>query len=121
VISNGRVWCQTTSSTSEAIRHQIIAERNGADTKHVVRGQRIRMEVTPAIAVLVADSSAFIKGASLEAWSGNVVTVREVVSEIKDVNTRQRLQVLPYDLSFREPSQEALHHGESRLIIYECS
>jgi len=79
------------------------------------------MEVTPAIAVLVADSSAFIKGASLEAWSGNVVTVREVVSEIKDVNTRQRLQVLPYDLSFREPSQEALHHGESRLIIYECS
>jgi len=63
------------------------------------------MEVTPAIAVLVADSSAFIKGASLEAWSGNVVTVREVVSEIKDVNTRQRLQVLPYDLSFREPSQ----------------
>jgi len=115
VLSSGRVWCQTTSSIREAIRHQIRAERNGADTKHVVRDQR--MEVTPAIAVLVADSSAFIKGASLKAWSGNVVTVREVVSEIKDVNTRQRLQVLPYDLSFREPSQEALHHGESRLII----
>lgn len=65
-----------------------------------------------AIGVLVVDSGAFIKGAPLEKWSENVVTVREVVSEIRDVNTRRRLQVLPYDLSFREPSQEALHHGE---------
>ena len=72
----------------------------------------VQMEVPPAIAVLVADSSAFIKGAPLEAWSGNVVTIREVVAEIRDAHTRQRLQVLPYDLSFREPSQEALHHGE---------
>ena len=65
-----------------------------------------------AIGVLVVDAGAFIKGAPLEKWSENVVTVREVVSEIRDVNTRRRLQVLPYDLSFREPSQEALYHGE---------
>ena len=63
------------------------------------------------IGVLVADSGAFIKNALLEQWSRNIVTVREVVSEIRDVATRTRLQVLPYDLSFREPSHEALHHG----------
>ena len=73
---------------------------------------RGRVHEMSAIAVLVVDSGAFIKGAPLEKWSGNVVTVREIVSEIRDINTRRRLQVLPYDLSFREPSQEALHHGE---------
>lgn len=64
------------------------------------------------ISVLVADSGAFIKAAPLERWSGNVVTVKEVVSEIRDADTRQRLQILPYILGFREPSQEALHHGK---------
>ena len=64
------------------------------------------------VGILVADSGPFIKGAPLESWSRNVVTVKEVVTEIKDSNTRQRLQVLPYELSFREPSHDALCHGE---------
>ena len=61
----------------------------------------------------MADSGAFIKAAPLERWSGKVFTVKEVVEEIRDVNTRRRLQVLPFELVFREPSQEALRHGES--------
>ena len=64
------------------------------------------------VGILVTDSGPFIKGAPLESWSRNVVTVKEVVTEIKDSNTRQRLQVLPYELSFREPSHDALCHGE---------
>ena len=62
---------------------------------------------------IVADSGAFIKAAPLEKWAGRVLTVKEVVEEIRDVHTRRRLQVLPYELVFREPSQEALHHGET--------
>lgn len=65
------------------------------------------------VEVLVADSGAFIKAAPLERWAGSVLTVKEVVEEIRDVHTRRRLQVLPYELVFREPSQEALHHGEA--------
>ena len=61
--------------------------------------------------MLVADSGAFIKGAPLQTWSKTVVTVRDVVSEIKDKATRERLQVLPYELVFREPSNESLQHG----------
>ena len=64
-----------------------------------------------SVGVLVADSGAFIRGAPLQKWSGEVVTVREVVAEIRDKATRERLQVLPYQLSFREPSAEALRHG----------
>ena len=63
------------------------------------------------VGVLVADSGPFIKGASFELWSKNVVTIKDVVSEIKDANTRQRLQVLPYELTFREPSQQSLRFG----------
>ena len=70
------------------------------------------------VGVLVADSGAFIKGASLEQWSSSVVTVKEVLSEIRDSNTRRRLQVLAYELSFSEPSQAALRHGEfSQLCL----
>ena len=63
------------------------------------------------VGTLVVDSGALIKGASLDSWSQNVVTIRDVLSEVKDVNTRRRLQVLPYSLSFKEPTLQALHHG----------
>ena len=63
------------------------------------------------VGLLVVDAGPLIKGASLESWSKNVVTIREVVAEIRDANTLQRLQVLPYDLSFREPSQQSLQFG----------
>ena len=79
--------------------------------------------VTTEIGALVVDSGAFIKAAPLEKWSERVITVREVVEEIRDANTRRRLQVLPYELVFREPTQEALHHGETdaltRVINYK--
>ena len=65
------------------------------------------------VAVLVADSGAFINGAPLENWSSNVVTVNEVVEEIRDENTRRRLQVLPYDLSFCTPTLAAIQHGKN--------
>ena len=63
------------------------------------------------VQVLVADSGAFIKGVPLHEWSDQVVTVREVVGEIRDANTRNRLRLLPYKLVFREPTQVAIRHG----------
>ena len=61
---------------------------------------------------LVVDTGSFIKGVSFESWSKRVITVKEVLSEIKDTNTRQRLRTLPYEIAFREPSQHSLKHGE---------
>ena len=71
------------------------------------------MDKSERISVLVADAGAFIKGAPLREWSSKVVTVRDVVAEIRDKSTRERLQVLPYELAFREPSTEALQHGRT--------
>lgn len=62
---------------------------------------------------IVADSAAFLKNAPLHDMCENVYTVEEVVSEIRDAATRQRLSVLPYTVHFRHPSAEALHTGNS--------
>ncbi|KAL5466830.1 hypothetical protein EMCRGX_G030981 [Ephydatia muelleri] len=60
------------------------------------------------IGALVVDSSAVFKCAPLEKWSSNLFTVKEAVSEIKDFHTRNKLQVLQYELKCREPTVEAL-------------
>jgi len=57
---------------------------------------------------LVVDSGGFIKGAALRDIADNIVTLHEVVDEIRDKETRQRLQVLPYELQFRTPSSTGL-------------
>ncbi len=73
------------------------------------------------VGTLVVDSGALIKGAPIRDWSQNVVTVKEILTEVRDLNTRRRLQVLPYDISFREPSQEALQRGECVCLwVWVC-
>ena len=41
----------------------------------------------------------------------NIYTIQDVVREIRDKATRARLQVLPYDLNFRNPSPESVKAG----------
>lgn len=55
---------------------------------------------------LVVDSGGFIKNAGLRHLGDNIVTLQEVVEEIRDKETRKRLQVLPYQLQFRTPSSQ---------------
>ncbi|CAG2120824.1 unnamed protein product, partial [Medioppia subpectinata] len=55
---------------------------------------------------LVCDSGPFIVGTQIEDLAENVYTLPEVVNEIKDENTRQRLQFISYELKYREPSEE---------------
>ena len=45
---------------------------------------------------LVVDSGGFIKNAPLREIATHIVTLREVVDEIRDKPTRQRLQVRAY-------------------------
>ncbi len=71
-----------------------------------------KMESRLPVQMLVADSGAFLRAAPIEKWSQYVVTVREVVAEVRDENTRRRLQVLPYELHIEEPSRASVSHGE---------
>jgi RNA-binding protein NOB1 len=54
----------------------------------------------------VVDAGAFIRGAPLQDLSENVYTIDEVVNEIRDKATLQRLQCLPYDLVRKDPPPE---------------
>lgn len=76
-----------------------------------------------SVKALVVDSGALIKGGGggeFERSADKVYTVQEVVAEIKDAVTRQRLQVLPYELEVREPSQDAIKHGQYSLCVVCC-
>ena len=70
--------------------------------------------------VLVADSGAFIRGAPLNNWTSRVVTVKEVVEEIRDEATRRRLQVLPYELNICTPTLLAVQLGNYKGCVCVC-
>ena len=40
-----------------------------------------------------------------------VYTLPEVTEEIRDAATRQHLQVLPYELTFKQPSADSVKFG----------
>jgi len=64
----------------------------------------------PFIKNLVVDAAGFLKLTSLEKIGEQIYTTRDVVDEIRDHATKQRLQVLPYELHYVEPTPENLKH-----------
>lgn len=68
----------------------------------------VKLSSSARVKHLVVDSGGFIKNAALQEIGENIYSLAEVVSEIKDKATKQRLQVLPYKLNYRVPSPEAI-------------
>ena len=50
----------------------------------------------------MVDSGGFIKAAPLRELADTLVTLQEVVAEIRDKETRQRMQVRPHKQAIRE-------------------
>ncbi len=69
------------------------------------------------IEVLVADSAAFLKNVPLQNMGKNIYTISEVVGEVKSAAVRQRLAVLPYEITFRVPSGDSMHVGKKFFNI----
>lgn len=59
-----------------------------------------------------------MQGTRLDTISSQLVTVREVVSEVKDRRSRQALEMMPYELTFREPSSDAITAGRPCISIH---
>ena len=84
-------------------------------------GEKVRNSTmdTTKLDCLVADSAAFLKNVDMQNLAHRIFTVKEVINEIRDAATKQRLAVLPYEIYFREPSTESLSFGMARLnLIY---
>lgn len=64
------------------------------------------METSNKIQYLIVDTSAFIKNAALQEIGVNIITEKDVVSEITNKRQLRRLVVLPYDLSVQSAFPE---------------
>lgn len=55
---------------------------------------------------LVIDTSALIQNVPIQDFAEEIYTTKEVITEVKDKATRQRLRTVPYQFNFREPNSE---------------
>ncbi|XP_012160501.1 RNA-binding protein NOB1 isoform X2 [Ceratitis capitata] len=62
------------------------------------------------IEYLVADTTAFINAVQLNDYAQNVLTVPDVIKEVRNKRQIRRLCVLPFDLQIREPRTESIKH-----------
>ena len=65
---------------------------------------------------LVVDTAGFIKNAPLHEYGEELITLYDVIDEIRDKATKQRLQALPYELLYKEPDTASLQKGRHPLI-----
>ena len=47
----------------------------------------------------------------------NIYTVRQAIDEIRDRQTRARLEVLPYELKILEPTEESIAAGIDVMLV----
>lgn len=62
------------------------------------------------IKYIIADTTAFINAVPLNEYAENVLTVPDVVAEVRNKRQIRRLCVLPFDLQVREPRPESVKH-----------
>jgi RNA-binding protein NOB1 len=65
---------------------------------------------------LVIDTAGFIRNAPLESFGQNLITLHEVIDEIRDKETKQRLKALPFELQFLEPDTDSISKGTFKII-----
>jgi len=58
--------------------------------------------------VLVVDTGAFIKRARMEALGDKLVTIEEVLQEVRDIRSKTFLSNFPFKIQTREPTPEAI-------------
>ena len=65
--------------------------------------------IQPALSkYLIIDSVGFIRSPPLQEFGQNLITLHEVIEEIRDKEAKQRLKALPYDLQFIDPDTESI-------------
>ncbi|XP_075159046.1 RNA-binding protein NOB1 [Haematobia irritans] len=67
-------------------------------------------EADKKIKYLIADTTAFINAVQLNDYAENILTVPDVVQEVRNKRQIRRLCVLPYDLQVREPRADVVKH-----------
>lgn len=70
-----------------------------------------KMEITQVAEYLVVDSGGFIKNAPLHQYGEQLITMYDVIDEIKDKPTKQRLLAMPFELTYKTPDSTSIQKG----------
>jgi rRNA maturation endonuclease Nob1 len=96
----------TTESTTESQDENISEADQDESPSFTVDNTKSKYDV------LVVDTAALIKGVRLETIASEFFTITEVLNEVKDKQARTFLETFPFEIKMREPSPEAIQHGE---------
>lgn len=61
-----------------------------------------------------------INGTSKQDYGDHICSVAEIVPEIRDEASRNRLLCLPYKLDFRQPDSASMKTGKHFDLIFAC-
>lgn len=64
---------------------------------------------------LVVDTAGFIKNVAFDLFGDEIVTLKDVVTEIRDKATKQRLYANPLDIKYMEPDNQSINAGNYTL------
>jgi len=70
-----------------------------------MEGQTVKAALAKNV---IIDTAGFIKNPPLQEFGQNLITMHEVIDEIRDKETKLRLKALPFELQFMEPDCESI-------------
>ena len=75
--------------------------------------------VDEVLEYIILDAGPIIRGHILQLFqrTQNVITIREVMEEVRDSKSRAMLEQLPYEIQEREPSIEAVKAGITKAPL----
>ena len=81
------------------------------EVEKLVSSEDSRIKSAKQMTYLIADTAAFIKHTPMHEYAEHVISIKDVVDEIRDKETKQRLLACPIDIQYREPDTKAIKRG----------
>ena len=81
------------------------------EAEKLVLSEDSQIKTAKQMTYLIADTAAFIKNTPMHEYAEHVISIEDVVDEIHDKETKQRLLACPIDIQYREPDTLAVKKG----------
>lgn len=96
---------KTTSASAASVKE---SSTNNAEQLEEGQEEKKHVDATPDRIDVVLDAGPLIRGTNISHLGNTFWTVPEVLSEIRDKEARRRLELLPFEIKTKEPSEEAI-------------
>ncbi|CAA7390931.1 unnamed protein product [Spirodela intermedia] len=88
---------------------QLLQKKAPRETDEPVSGRLFgNWRSSEGVSLAVLDASAIVQGDKMSSTADRFVTVREVLEEVRDPTSRQRLSFLPFTIETMEPAPDAI-------------